>query len=59
MPKLDEISIRTTAVGRNIPLATTARGALAFVEAIKTLKSAGTVSVTPLQQFHAELGHPG
>ena len=55
MPKLDEISIRTTAVSRNVPLATTARGARAFVEAIKKLKAAGTVSVTPLQQFHAEL----
>jgi carbamoyl-phosphate synthase large subunit len=52
-PKRDEVSIRTTAIDRNIPLVTTTDGAQAFVESIKQLRETPVVGVKTLQEFHA------
>ncbi len=52
-PRKDETAIRTTALGRNIPLITTIEGARAFVNAMRKLKEAGGISVKPLQEYHA------
>ncbi|MBN2712800.1 MAG: ATP-grasp domain-containing protein, partial [Planctomycetes bacterium] len=53
-PRQDEISIRTNAVQRNVPLVTTMRGAKAFIEAIRKMKeNSGPLKVEALQVFHS------
>ncbi|MBN1256612.1 MAG: carbamoyl-phosphate synthase large subunit [Planctomycetes bacterium] len=49
-PKLDEISIRTTAMERSIPLVTTVRAAKAVCQGIEALQS-GTLKVKSLQEY--------
>ncbi|MHC4871348.1 MAG: carbamoyl-phosphate synthase large subunit [Planctomycetota bacterium] len=49
-PKKDEISIRTTANGRSIPLVTTMRAAKALTDGINSLQNE-KVDVTPLQNY--------
>ncbi len=53
-PKTDIISIRSTAVNRNVPLITTIPGAKATLVAIKKLKE-DAISVKSLQEYHKEL----
>ena len=50
-PRLDEVSIRTTAVLRGVPLITTVPGAAAAASAIEALR-AGQFGVRPLQCWH-------
>ncbi|MBM4037081.1 MAG: carbamoyl-phosphate synthase large subunit [Planctomycetes bacterium] len=50
-PRLDEVSIRTTAVLRGVPLITTVPGAAAAASAIEALR-AGQFGVRPLQSWH-------
>ncbi|MBM4031652.1 MAG: carbamoyl-phosphate synthase large subunit [Planctomycetes bacterium] len=50
-PRLDEVSIRTTAVLRGVPLITTVPGAAAAASAIEALR-AGRFGVKPLQAWH-------
>ena len=50
-PRRDEVSIRTNAVLRGVPLITTMQGAAAAVSAIESLK-AGPFGVRPLQSWH-------
>ncbi len=52
-PKLDEISIRTTAMQRSIPLITTMRAAEALVRGIDALQK-GTLKVTTLQEYSSD-----
>ncbi len=54
-PKQDEVSIRTGAISRDIPLVTTLAAARAYVEAIRERKHAVRMTVTPLQDFHATI----
>ena len=52
-PRKDEISIRTTAMSRNVPLFTTIRAARALTQAIEAVQNAGgQVDVCPLQEYH-------
>jgi carbamoyl-phosphate synthase large subunit len=51
-PRSDEVSIRTTAVLRGVPLITTVSGAAAAASAIEALR-AGRFGVRPLQSWHA------
>jgi carbamoyl-phosphate synthase large subunit len=51
-PKKDEVSIRTTAVARNVPLVTTIEAAETFVEAIRELRSTRLMTVSSLQEYH-------
>ncbi|MDD3726304.1 MAG: carbamoyl-phosphate synthase large subunit [Candidatus Ratteibacteria bacterium] len=51
-PKKDITSIRSIAVGRNIPLITTIPGAKATLVAIKKLKE-NEISVKSIQEYHA------
>ncbi len=50
-PRRDEVSIRTTAVLRGVPLITTVPGAAAAASAIEALR-AGRFGVRPLQSWH-------
>ena len=50
-PRRDEVSIRTTAVLRGVPLITTVPGAAAAASAIEALR-AGQCGVRPLQSWH-------
>jgi carbamoyl-phosphate synthase large subunit len=50
-PRRDEVSIRTTAVLRGVPLITTAQGAAAAASAIASLRSE-PFRVRPLQSWH-------
>jgi len=50
-PRRDEVSIRTTAVLRGVPLITTVPGAAAAASAIEALR-AGQFGVRPLQSWH-------
>jgi len=50
-PRHDEVSIRTTAVLRGVPLITTVPGAAAAASAIEALR-AGAFGVRPLQSWH-------
>jgi carbamoyl-phosphate synthase large subunit len=51
-PRRDEVSIRTNAVLRGVPLITTTQGAAAAASAIESLR-AGPFGVKPLQAWHA------
>jgi len=51
-PRRDEVSIRTTAIERGVPLITTVPGAAAAASAIEALR-AGQFGVRPLQEWHA------
>ncbi|MFP4056300.1 MAG: carbamoyl-phosphate synthase large subunit [Candidatus Brocadiia bacterium] len=51
-PRRDEVSIRTNAVLRGVPLITTIQGAAAAASAIAALR-AGPLGVRPLQSWHA------
>ncbi len=51
-PRQDEVSIRTTAVNRGVPLVTTMNGARAFAEAIRQLKNTSAILVGSLQGYH-------
>ena len=56
-PRRDEVSIRTTAVLRGVPLITTSQGAIAAVSAIEALR-AGGFGVRALQDWHNEIPSP-
>jgi len=56
-PRRDEVSIRTNAVLRGVPLITTSQGALAAVGAIEALR-AGGFGVRALQAWHSEIPSP-
>ena len=51
----DDSYIRKAAIKGRIPYMTTMAAAKATVEGIKAVKSAGRLSVKPLQQFHREI----
>jgi carbamoyl-phosphate synthase large subunit len=53
-PKKDIVSIRSSAVSRNIPLITTIPGAKATLVAIKKLKE-DAINVKSLQEYHRQL----
>jgi carbamoyl-phosphate synthase large subunit len=53
-PRRDEVSIRTTAVLRGVPLITTAQGAAAAASAIASLRTE-PFRVRPLQSWHRGL----
>jgi len=53
-PKKDIVSIRGTAVSRNIPLITTIQGARATLVAIRKLRE-NKITVKSLQEYHQEL----
>ena len=53
-PKTDIVSIRSTAVSRNVPLITTIPGAKATLVAIKKLKE-DAINVKSLQEYHKQL----
>jgi len=55
-PLSDEISIRTNAVIRNIPLITTVSAAKAVIRAIKKMREDGDLPVKALQDFHRTVG---
>jgi carbamoyl-phosphate synthase large subunit len=52
IPRNDELSIRSVATGRGIPVVTTMPGADAYVQAIRAL-SLGEPGVTPIQRYLA------
>jgi len=56
-PRRDEVSIRTNAVLRGVPLITTVQGATAAADAIAAL-AAGPLRVRPLQSWHAAIREP-
>ena len=51
-PRTDEISIRSMANSRGIPVVTTMPGADAYVQGIRALMR-GELGVTPIQRYHA------
>ena len=50
-PRVDEITIRSTAVANAVPVMTNLRAAQASVMAIKSLRK-GDMEVSPLQDYH-------
>ena len=57
-PETDEARIRAFTVAHQIPCITTMSAARAVVSGIAALKS-GTLTVRPLQDYHAEIGRTG
>jgi carbamoyl-phosphate synthase large subunit len=53
-PRVDEVRIRTAAVGHKIPIMTTLAGANAALLGIKALRERG-LTVRPLQEYHADV----
>ncbi len=51
-PRTDEVSIRSVANGRGIPVVTTMPGADAYAQGIRALIR-GELGVTPIQRYHA------
>ena len=55
-PHKDEISIRTTAIERGVPLVTTIRAARMLTRAIQASKDGLIMNVKSMQEYHADMG---